>query len=128
MDEGSGNKARANASAAGEAPAGKPVSDAASVDRKSLEEKIFELVSYMTVSARNLLDEPARYGPFRLVDSVSRLVDILEANGLSSGRLAVLQENIERLKYSAMGPEEEYRAFLEGLVSLLVDEIGRQAS
>jgi hypothetical protein len=49
-----------------------------SVDKKSLEEQIFEIVSYMTVSARNLLEEPARYGPFRLVDSVSRLVDILE--------------------------------------------------
>ena len=99
--------------------------DKASVDKKSLEEEIFELVSYMTVSARNLLEEPARYGPFRLVDSVSRLVDILETHGLSSKRLAGLQTKIEDLKYSAMGPEEEYRAFLEGLVTYLVDEIGK---
>jgi hypothetical protein len=59
------------------------------------------------------------------VDSVSRLVDILEAHGLSSGRLEVLRAKIESLKYSAMGPEVEYRAFLEGLVSHLVDEIGK---
>jgi hypothetical protein len=120
VDKGSGDKAPVNGPAAGEKSAGK-----VSVDKKSLEEKVFELVSYMTVSARNLLEEPARYGPFRLVDSVSRLVDILEAHGLSSERLAGLQAKIESLKYSAMGPEEEYRAFLEGIVSHLVDEIGR---
>jgi hypothetical protein len=116
MDKGDGKRVR------GIAPVG---GDAVSVDKRTLEERFFELVSYMTVSARNLLEEPARYGPFRLVDSVSRLVDILEAHDLSSGRLAALRDDIERLKYSAMGPEEEYRAFLEGLVSSLVDEIGK---
>jgi hypothetical protein len=116
MGESSGGKGTANAPSGGNGTA---------VDGTALEEGIFELVSYMTVSARNLLEEPARYGPFRLVDSVSRLVDILEAHGLSSGRLAALRDNIERLKYSAMGPEAEYRAFLEGLVSRLVDEMGK---
>ena len=114
MDKSAGKKGSGSAPSSG---------SAVSVDKTALEEHIFELVSYMTVSARNLLEEPARYGPFRLVDSVSRLVDILAAHGLSSGRLAGLQAGIERSKYSAMGPEEEYRAFLERLVSSLVDEI-----
>lgn len=99
--------------------------DKASVDKKSIEAQVFELVSYMTVSARNLLEEPARYGPFRLVDSASRLIDILKSQGLASERLEGLQAKIEGGKYSAMGPEEEYKAFLEGLVSFLVDEIGK---
>lgn len=99
--------------------------DKASVDKKSIEAQVFELVSYMTVSARNLLEEPARYGPFRLVDSASRLIDILKSQGLASERLDGLQAKIEGGKYSAMGPEEEYKAFLEGLVSFLVDEIGK---
>jgi hypothetical protein len=110
MDKGSENKASVN----------KPT-----VDKTALEGQFFELVSYMTVSARNLIEEPARYGPFRLVDSVSRLVDILEAHGLSSERLYGLQAKIEGGKYSAMGPEKEYEAFLEGLVSYLVGEIGK---
>jgi len=99
--------------------------DKASVDKKSIEAQVFELISYMTVSARNLIEEPARYGPFRLVDSASRLIDILKAQGLASERLDGLQAKIEGGKYSAMGPEEEYKAFLEGLVSYLVDEIGK---
>jgi hypothetical protein len=115
MDKRAGEKGSVNAPLGG---------NGVSVDKGALEGQIFELVSYMTVSACNLLEEPARYGPFRLVDSVSRLVDILEAHGLSSERLACLQASIERSKYSAMGPEEEYRTFLEGLVSSLVDEIG----
>jgi hypothetical protein len=99
--------------------------DKSSVDKKSIEAHVFELISYMTVSARNLIEEPARYGPFRLVDSASRLIDILKAQGLASERLDGLQAKIEGGKYSAMGPEEEYKAFLEGLVSYLVDEIGK---
>ena len=99
--------------------------DKASVDKKSIEAQVFELISYMTVSARNLIEEPARYGPFRLVDSASRLIDILKAQGLASERLDGLQAKIEGGKYSAMGPEEEYKVFLEGLVSYLVEEIGK---
>ena len=99
--------------------------DKASVDKKSIEAQVFELISYMTVSARNLIEEPARYGPFRLVDSASRLIDIVKCFGLDSERLVGLQAKIEGGKYSAMGPEEEYKAFLEGLVSYLVDEIGK---
>ena len=96
------------------------------MDNKALEEKIFELVSYVVVSARNLLEEPARYGPFRLVDTVSRLVDILEEAGMSSDRLNAVRDKIEEGKYSAMGPEEEYEAFLESTVFHVVDAIDTQ--
>ena len=93
------------------------------MDKKVLEEKIFELVSYVVVSARNLLEEPARYGPFRLVDTASRLVDILEEAGMSSDRLNAVRDKIEEGKYSSMGPEEEYEAFLESMVFHVVDAI-----
>ena len=93
------------------------------MDKKALEEKIFELVSYMVVSARNLLDETPQYGPFRLVDAVSRLVEILENMELSSGRLNTLRSQIEEGKVSVMAGEEEFREFLESLVSFLVKEI-----
>jgi Family of unknown function (DUF6092) len=94
------------------------------MDKTELEEQIFELISYMSVSARNLLEEPARYGPFRLVDAASRLVDVLKANGLESDRLDRVQAKIEEGKYSAMGTEDEFESFLEGLVLFLVEEIG----
>jgi len=96
------------------------------MDNKEFEEKIFELATYAVVSARNLLEEPARYGPFRLVDTVSRLVEILETADMSSERLEGLGKRIEDGKYTAMGTEAEYRDFLESLVSFLVEEIGRE--
>jgi hypothetical protein len=93
------------------------------MDKTALEEKIFELVSYMVVSARNLLDETPHYGPFRLIDAVSRLVEILENMELSSGRLDTLRTRIEEGKVSVMAGEEQFREFLESLVSFLVKEI-----
>ena len=95
------------------------------MDKESFEEEIFELVSYMAVSARNLLEEPARYGPFRLVDAASRLIDILDEAEMSSPRLAAVRDNIEAGKYSAMGTEEEFEDFLESVVFFLVGEINQ---
>ena len=95
----------------------------AGMNKAALEEQVFELISYMSVSARNLLTEPARYGPFRLVDAASRLVDALRENGLESPRLDRVQAKIEEGKYSAMGTPEEFEAFLEGVVLHLVEEI-----
>jgi len=95
------------------------------MDKESFEEEIFELVSYMAVSSRNLLEEPARYGPFRLVDAASRLIDILEEAEMSSPRLAAVRDKIETGKYSAMGTEEEFEDFLESVVFFLVDEISQ---
>ncbi len=93
------------------------------MDKKVFEEKIFELISYMVVSARNLLEEPARYGPFRLVDAVSRMIDIMEEAGISSERLISVRGKIEDGKYSSMGTEEEFEEFLESTVFLIVDGI-----
>jgi len=91
------------------------------MDDKVFEDKIFGLVSYVVVSARNLLEEPARYGPFRLVDTASRLIDILEEAGMSSDRLKAVRDRIEAGKYSAMGTEEEFEQFLETTVFSVVD-------
>ncbi|MBW2305069.1 MAG: hypothetical protein JRF57_15300 [Deltaproteobacteria bacterium] len=93
------------------------------MDKQVFEEKIFEVVSYIIVSARNLMDEPARYGPFRLVDTASRLIDILDEFGMSSERLRAIRDRIEEGKYSAMETEEEFEKFLESMVFLVVDAI-----
>lgn len=91
------------------------------MDKEAFEDKIFELVSYMVTSARNLLDEPARYGPLRLVDAVSRLIDILQKSEYSSHRLDSIREKIESGKLTAMGTEEEFEEFLESSVFAVVD-------
>ncbi len=87
------------------------------------ETELFDLVGYMLTSARNLLDETPLYGPFRLVDSASRLIGILEKAGTASPRLLVLRDRVEAGKYSVMGEESAFRAFLDGLVHAVVDEM-----
>ncbi len=85
-----------------------------------LEREFFELVCYMVTSARNLIQETKLYGPFRLIDAVSRLIDIIEKLGLKSPRLETIQRQIEEGKYKVMETEEEFTAFLENLVMSLV--------
>jgi len=85
-----------------------------------LEREFFELVCYMVTSARNLIQETKLYGPFRLIDAVSRLIDIIEKLGLKSPRLETIQRQIEEGKYKVMETEEEFTAFLENLVMGLV--------
>jgi len=93
-----------------------------------LEREFFELVCYMVTSARNLIPENKLYGPFRLIDAVSRLIDIIQKLGLKSTRLQAIQRQIEEGKYKVMETEEEFTAFLEnlvmGLVPLMEDQKG----
>lgn len=39
-------------------------------------EYLFELALFFVTSARNCIDEPPLYGPFRLLDAVSRLTEL----------------------------------------------------
>ncbi len=87
------------------------------------DERIFELISYMVVSARNLLDETPLYGPFRLVDAASRLIALLGEEGKATPELQKLREMIEAEKYSVMQGREEFRSYLDSLVEAIVDQM-----
>ena len=88
--------------------------------KDELEQEFFELVCYMVTSARNLIQENKLYGPLRLVDAVSRLVDVLEKLDLKSSRLEVIQGRIKDGEDTVMESEEKSTAFLENLVMDLV--------
>jgi len=75
----------------------------------------------MVTSGRNLIDETPLYGPFRLVDAASRLITILEEEGVASSRLAAIQEEIDNGKYSVMNSKQEFTSFLDSIVDVLVD-------
>ena len=86
----------------------------------SVESKIFELVCYMVTSACNLLRENRLYGPFRLVDAASRLIALMEEEGLESERLKRIREQILAGQYSVMEDEKAFADFLQDLVFSLV--------
>jgi hypothetical protein len=87
---------------------------------EELEQEFFELTCYMVTSARNLVSENKLYGPLRLVDAVSRLIDIVEKLDLKSPRLEAIQKQIEEGKDTVTESDEEFTTFLENLVMSLV--------
>jgi hypothetical protein len=88
-----------------------------------LEKGIFELLCYMIVSARNLDQETKMYGPFRLVDAASRLIEILEESGIGDEFLSQLRSMIEANKYKVMTDKEGFVAFLDDLVLKMVGRL-----
>jgi len=76
----------------------------------------YKLICYMATSACNLVGEPPLYGPFRLVDASSRLIDTLENAGSVSKKLIEIRKLIEDKKYLVMNDEEAFCAFLNELV------------
>lgn len=81
----------------------------------------YKLICYMATSACNLIGEPALYGPFRLVDASSRLIDILEEAGSVNVELIEARKLIEEKKYLVMNDEEAFGAFLNELVMKLAE-------
>jgi len=88
-----------------------------------LERRIFELLCYMIVSARNLDQETKMYGPFRLVDAASRLIEILEESGIGDEFLSQVRSMIEANKYKVMTDKEGFVAFLDDLALKMVGRL-----
>lgn len=98
------------------------------MNRARFEREVFDLVGYMVTSARNLIDETPLYGPFRLVDAASRLVAILESEGIGSSRLSTLREQIDAGKYSVMVDAEGFKDHLDSIVDAIVDRMDGDTS
>jgi hypothetical protein len=86
-------------------------------NKDELEQEFFELTCYMISSARNLIPETKLYGPFRLVDAVSSLIDVLQKLDLKSPRLEAIQNQIEEGKYTVMELSHSFPSFFAKLAS-----------
>lgn len=80
----------------------------------------FKLLAFLITSARGCVDEPHLYGPLRLIDAASRLINIMRSEGKTSKELDKLQEMIEEKKDLVMHDEKEFIKFLDELVAELV--------
>ena len=80
------------------------------------EQQLGRLLCYMAASARGLLDEPAAYGPFRLIDAVSRLIEILGAEGAVDEDLNRIRVLIEDGKYLVMTDMHAFTKMLDQAV------------
>ncbi|MGC8718321.1 MAG: DUF6092 family protein, partial [bacterium] len=71
----------------------------------------FKLLSFLITSARGCVDEPALYGPLRLVDAAARLIRIWEKEDEVPAEIVRLRVLIEEKEYSVMYNEEEFISF-----------------
>jgi len=85
-----------------------------------LEKEIFELICYMLISARNLDRETKMYGPLRLVNATSKLIEILEKNGIHDEFLSEVRSIIELNKNKLIEGKEEFVSFLDNLALKVV--------
>jgi len=79
--------------------------------------ELFELTGYMLTSARGLLEEPEMYGPFRLLDGVSRLCGIIEKEDSGYGVFfSELKAKIDEKKYTVMTDEDAFIRMMDDAV------------
>jgi len=81
---------------------------------------MFELVCYMITSTCSLIHETKNYRLFRLIDSYSRLVDMLCANQFSSPEMEKIRKKIVQGKYKVLKGESQFSSFLNDLVLFTV--------
>jgi len=87
--------------------------------------EILYLLSNMIVSANELYYENKLYGPLRLIDSVSKLIKILENNGHHCTFFSEIKHLIEENKYKVSINEEEFLSFLDSLAQHTLTEINK---
>ena len=84
---------------------------------QELYRELMDLMGFMITSARGLLDEPQLYGPFRLIDGVSKLCAIMENRVEADNELlARLRDKIDEGKFSVMTDVDTFTSMLDEVV------------
>jgi hypothetical protein len=93
---------------------------------ESLKHDLFLLLGFLLTSAHGLYDEPASYGPFRLVDAAGRLLELMQAQNLSDPFLQQLGEELARERFAAMS-DPPLRQILDEWVMRYTEELKERA-
>ena len=94
------------------------------------DEYLFELATFLAMSARGCMDEPPSYGPFRLIDGLSRLIDLPKyAACLSEDKfLEDIKNEVDEKKFLVMSDMKGFRRFLDELISRFAIELKKRSS
>ncbi len=85
--------------------------------QRELDDGLFDFMGYLLTSARGLLDEPASYGPFRLLEGASRLCGLMSAGASRrSAFLDHLKLIIDDGKLALMSDPEAFKGLLDQTV------------
>ena len=93
------------------------------------EDDVFELLAFLTTSARLCVDEPKLYGTFRLVDGASRLLGfVLKSDQwVDKQSLQQLKDEIDERKFLLTTDQEGYFKFLDDLTRKVARELKERA-
>jgi hypothetical protein len=79
---------------------------------------LFDPLVYLVASARDCLDGPIVYAALRMIESVSRLVEAMDAAGLPRDDfLAAAKRQIDDEKDNVMADRERFLAWLDQLLA-----------
>jgi hypothetical protein len=82
----------------------------------------FRLATFLVTAARDVVEEPAIYGPFRMIDAVDRLI----AGPFDDDFLSEIQPELEREKQKVMTDREAFVAWLDDLAARFAVEAKRR--
>ncbi len=85
---------------------------------------LFELALFLATSAQGCINEPPLYGPFRLLDALSRLIDLLDYGGSLSQDpfLKELKAFVDSKKFLVMYDVEGFKRAIDEIVEKLTNE------
>jgi hypothetical protein len=91
------------------------------------ESPLFDPTVYLVASARDCLDGPILYASLRMIESVSRLVEAMDAAGLPQDDfLAAAKRQIDDEKDNVMADRERFLAWLDRLLADFAAEAKRR--
>jgi uncharacterized protein DUF6092 len=82
----------------------------------------FRVATFLVTAARDVIDEPAIYAPFRMIDAVDRLI----APAFDDDFLRGIQPELEREKVKIMTDRDAFIAWLDGLAARFALEAKRR--
>ena len=87
-----------------------------------LKEDDYDLYGFMASAAKELLVDPQIYGPFRMVDTIRRVINLLEHHGFHDDFSQEIKDFIDANTYVMMSDEEEFADFLNRLVVIIAEQ------
>jgi len=96
------------------------------LDDSEARDEVFRTLCYMAVSARGCVNEPPLYGPFRLIDALSRLIDAFDRAGEADDFLLGIKKRIDESKFSVMTDADQFVGLLDDLVLTFTRELKRR--
>jgi len=99
-----------------------------SVKKLTGNDYLFEIAVFLATSARGCIDEPPLYGPFRLLDALSKLADFPEyETGLNPDPfLKEIKTIVDEKKFLVMYNIEEFKRALDEIVEKFAKELKKR--